>query len=322
MSPRTRLIASVLCVSLAGIACKDEPAAPATQNDSSTQTVPSIEFDADFGEPAPSSKLVGGGSAHVVYDAQRFWDVYNGQADYGWFASAFHCYGYGCCEVTFPQVDAHYRFDTGETETRDLSSGEMTIELPEDASSLQMWFEAPGFEIRTWYCGCSGDCAQENYEKAQPHWYELTGWDSDYGKNYHFPVEGTAFDVVHGEDVKLVSAETAYGPCSSCGRFFGEIEVRNIDYHKSVQVAYTVIGGGSTDDGAWHAVDAEFLGMSSGGEFERWGFETTGAPFLFGETRFAVRYDVDGQTHWDNNCGWNYQLEGAGDTATGHSCHP
>jgi hypothetical protein len=296
---------------------REGPAAAGKADGAQTGSI--IEFDRSFSTPVATPNLVPGGTVDIDYDMDRFYDVYDGAASYGWFASSFHCYGYGCCEVTIPEVDAHYRFDGGEVTTVEVADGEASIDLPSDAESLEMWFSAPGFEIRTWYCGCSQECADENYEAATPHFVEREAWDSAYGNNYAFPVSADGFEVVHGQDVKLISAETTNYGCSSCGAFRGEIEVRNIAYAKSVEVFYTVIGGGSTDDGQWHSLPAEYLGPAAGGAFERWQFETTGAPFIFGETRFAIRYEVDGRTLWDNNCGWDYQLVNLA-SAEGQSC--
>lgn len=309
-------------LALTGPACRPEaPASSTPETRTQGETVSHITFDADFHEPQASPALVAGGKAQITYDAHRLYDIVDGESSVGWFASSFHCYGYGCCEVKFPEIYAGYRFGGGGDQLQPMSDGAAEIALPSDAPQMSLWFSAPGFEIRTWYCGCSGECADENYQNSSPHWVDHSTFDSRYGANYAFDVEPAGlFPVVHGQTVKLLDAAIGNYGCSSCGTFSGEIELRNIDYTKQVRIAYTVIGGGSTMDGAWDEIDATYLGPSANG-FERWSFETTGAPFLFGETRFALRYDVAGQTYWDNNCGWDYSLDGYGTHASGHACN-
>lgn len=308
-----RLLLALPC--LAPLACDapieapavDETIQPGGKGDGAAP-VSAIRFETDFAPPVPTPALIAGGSIAVDYDAQRFWDVYDGAESLGWFASTYHCYGYGCCEARFPEVRAHGRFDDGDVFTHVLADGATSFEVPADASTLQMWFSAPGFELRTWYCGCDAACAEQNRAAAQPHWVAREGWDSRFGANYGFEVGG--WPVVHGQDVKLVEART------TDDAFSGEIEVRDIAWQKDVQVHWTIVG----DDGPWRTSAAAFAGMSEGGDFERWSF-TLADPAIDGaEVRFAIRYAVDGRTVWDDNCGWDYQLVGSGATASGHAC--
>jgi hypothetical protein len=270
--------------------------------------VSAIAFDGAFAPPVPTPALIAGGRVAIEYDAQRFWDVFDGSESLGWFASTYHCYGYGCCEARFPEVQAHHRFDDGEVVSRTIEDGATSFELPADTSTLEMWFSAPGFELRTWYCGCDAACAQQNRDAAQFHWVDREGWDSRFGENYTFEVGG--WPVVHGEDVKLVEARTIDGV------FTGEIEVSDIAWQKDVQVHWSLLG---RDDTQWVTSDAAFAGMSEGGDFERWSFTIEDGAIGEGELRFAIRYAVDGRTRWDDNCGWDYQLLGTA-AVSGDAC--
>lgn len=280
---------------------------PLGKADSIDQGPSVIDFDADFTPPQAAPALAAGGAVQVSFDTQRFYEIYDAQSQVGWFASTFHCYGYGCCEVSFPDVSAHHRFDGGEVVTQDISSGEASIDVPEDADELEMWFSTPGFELRTWYCGCDAACAQQNYAAASPQWHALTAWDSAYGNNYAFPItDAGAYPIVHGETVKLIDASL-----SETGTFAGVVEVANLAYDKDVEVWY------ATADGSWTSVEASFLGMAEGDAFERWSFS---APDDLEATQFAIRYETAGAVHWDNNCGWDYQLLEVGASVSGQAC--
>lgn len=312
MSLRPAALALVL---LPALACDDAASAP--ENGEAPQPgsgkadgaapVSVIELDAFFSPPVATPALLAGGSVSIDYDSQRMYEIYDAAAPIGWFATSFHCYGYGCCETRFPHVDAHHRFDGGDVVTQQLEDGAATFEVPADADTLELWFSSPGVELRTWYCGCDSACSQANRAMAGWRWIDREAWDSRYGLDYVFEVGG--WPVVHGEDVKLVEARSIDDVVT------GEIEVRDLAWQKQVRVHWTTADAG---DAPWQWTDAQFAGMSEGGDFERWSF-TIDAPGLADtELRFAIRYDVDGQTFWDNDCGDDYQLAGA--TIGGRSC--
>ena len=307
-------LASVLVLLLPVVACDaveptplvDDEVAPAGKADGAAP-VSAIAFDAFFSAPVAAPELVAGGSVAIEYDSQRMYEVYDAAAPIGWFATSFHCYGYGCCEARFPTIDVHRRFDGGTVTTQALADGEQTFEVPADASTLELWFSSPGVELRTWYCGCDSACSQANRAMAGWRWIAREAWDSRFGENYAFAVGG--WPVMHGEDVKLVEARTTGDVVT------GEIELRNIAWQKDVRVHWTIVG-----DDTWHSTDAEFAGMGEDRDFERWTFTLDEPGLADAEVRFAIRYDVAGTTMWDNNCGWNYQLTGDGAVATGHAC--
>lgn len=290
-----------------------DPGVPLGKADGIDAPLSVIEFDANFSAPVATPALVAGGQVQIGYDPQRFYEVFDGPGYYGWFASSFHCYGYGCCEVTIPEVSAHARFDGGEILTTDVADGAAALAIPEDAESLELWFSAPGFQLRTWYCGCDAACAAQNYAAATPQWHDREGWDSAWGSNYHFAITSGDFSVVHGQTVKLVTA-THDGEVLT-----GEIEVANLAYAKAVRVHYAILGDDGSE-GPWQDLEASFLGMADGDDFERWSFALNDPALVGHVVRFALRYDAADHTHWDNNCGWNYQAAPGGEVIAGHDC--
>lgn len=150
-----------------------------------------IRFDTGFPDPAPSKPLVAGGTARIAFDPMRFHDVIAWSSPHGqYWASRFHCYGYGCCETSFPTVGVHYRFraDQGWTDGALGDNDSLDVSIPQDADKLEVWFDVPGYEIKSWYCGCDEACARGYYEQASSHHEDYRAYDSRYAKNYVFPV--------------------------------------------------------------------------------------------------------------------------------------
>ncbi len=92
----------------------------------------------------------------------------------------------------------------------------------------------------------------------------------------------------------------------ACDSYFsGLIDVRNIAYHKQVQVHYT-----EDDWATYGTTDAFYVEGPNPHGIEQWGFGT--ANFADpAALRFAISYTVDGQTYWDNNfeVGRDYRLQ-------------
>ena len=273
-----------------------------------------LTFGEYFGEVAPAPELVAGGTVHVTYAPSRFYKIIDSESSVGWFASAYHCYGYGCCQVTFPDVTAHYRFDDGEFASQPLDDDNgFTLPIPSQASKLELYFETPGFDLRTWYCGCGEACSQENYENSGASFRSHQSYDSRYGENY-------VFDVTPGENtVESTVQRTADGQWSTNpneeltswdSNVWIDVAVQNLSYHKTVGVRWTVDDWQTSQDSY-----AEYE-QSIGGGYEQWGVDIAEAartqscegcsPTVF---EYGVFYTHDGTTTWDNNDGENYQLE-------------
>ncbi|WP_113671964.1 carbohydrate-binding protein [Vallitalea guaymasensis] len=87
----------------------------------------------------------------------------------------------------------------------------------------------------------------------------------------------------------------------------GKIAVKNLAYRKNVVVHYTY------DNKTWNDVYASYLKTSTDG-YEIWTFETPLQPsndfYYEYNCQFAIKYEVNGQTYWDNNNTKDYLLKG------------
>lgn len=115
---------------------------------------------------------------------------------------------------------------------------------------------------------------------------------------------GSAF--ASGNEVQLIDSQVftyKYGYTE----FSGNIEVENLGYSKQVTVHYT------TDDVNWYDTSANYVGATDG-THEKWNFListsslTSDHPELknLATVKFAIKYEVNGNTYWDNNGGANY----------------
>ena len=90
----------------------------------------------------------------------------------------------------------------------------------------------------------------------------------------------------------------------------GYVEVENISYDKNVTIHYTFNG---TD---WYDCAAEYY-KPTWGNYEAWKFTTPGISYGYRGSvtvQFAIKYEADGQTYWDNNNGQNYSVAAGYDT--------
>lgn len=111
-------------------------------------------------------------------------------------------------------------------------------------------------------------------------------------------------------EVSLIYATSGrdYANFTLC-RTTGYVEVLNIGYAKNVTIHYTF------DGVTWQDTAASYL-TSTHGNYEAWKFTTEarniGLRAAYNCT-FAIKYEVNGQTYWDNNNGNNYQsIDGYG----------
>lgn len=113
---------------------------------------------------------------------------------------------------------------------------------------------------------------------------------------------------VSDRPVKLIyaKAENTYPGIGATGY----IEVENIDYNKNVTVHYSFNG---TD---WYDCAAEYY-KPTWGNYEAWKFETPGISYGYRGSvtvQFAIKYEINGETYWDNNNGQNYSVAAGYDT--------
>ena len=135
-----------------------------------------------------------------------------------------------------------------------------------------------------------------------------TYWDNNNGNNYHMVRHA---GVLLGEDtnVRLYHA----GKYSYSGKtvLFCAVSVKNIDYDKTVKIIYTTDNWNTTE-----TVDAKYNSMyfpsysspvnspnANGVEHWSYSIEKPGEGHNF---EFAVSYELNGVTYWDNNYGRNF----------------
>lgn len=113
-----------------------------------------------------------------------------------------------------------------------------------------------------------------------------------------------AVGAVSDRPVKLIYAKPEYVQGEGYAAT-GYVEVENIAYAKNVTIHY------SFDGVTWNDCAAEYY-KPTWGNYEAWKFQTPGtisSPHRgTAEIRFAIKYEVDGQTYWDNNNQQNYSV--------------
>lgn len=85
----------------------------------------------------------------------------------------------------------------------------------------------------------------------------------------------------------------------------GYVEVQNLSPNKVVTIHY------SADGVTWKDARAEYF-KATQGNYEAWKFKTDS--FFVGmrgsaTVQFAIKYEVNGETYWDNNNGANYKVK-------------
>ncbi|GKX69002.1 carbohydrate-binding protein [Inconstantimicrobium mannanitabidum] len=96
------------------------------------------------------------------------------------------------------------------------------------------------------------------------------------------------------------------GNTSETSHYVGYIAVKNLSYDKKVTVHYTYTGPQA--GGPWKDVAATYVRTNASDGYEIWKFETpeTFDHYGFGQIQYCIKYEVNGQTYWDNNNGKNY----------------
>lgn len=101
---------------------------------------------------------------------------------------------------------------------------------------------------------------------------------------------------------KQVSLENAAVTDSINQTITGSVRVRNLDFHKSVHIRYSLDGWRSFAD-----LQANYVENSCDGFSDKFTFVLFGNSLHIGQRlEFAVRFQCKGQQYWDNNYGANY----------------
>jgi len=126
--------------------------------------------------------------------------------------------------------------------------------------------------------------------------YEVNGntyWDNNNNQDY------TLEPFEYGEIGLNTPVFALINQTSSTGGRI-EIYVKNLGFHKNVELVYTLNNGAT-----WDSISAGYASTLSSGT-ELWtSYLSWGAA---AQIEYAVKYEVNGQTYWDNNFGENYKL--------------
>jgi len=135
-----------------------------------------LTFKADW-SIAAQGKLAAGSTVSIDYDVARLKAVIDGANPLGYFASKYHCYGYGCCSHTYDNK-LHARFSGGGSfSSVALTGAPVQITIPQGAQTLELYFETAAMTT-LWYCG-GGTGPKTTYGPD-------VFYDSNYGKNFLF----------------------------------------------------------------------------------------------------------------------------------------
>ena len=131
-----------------------------------------------------------------------------------------------------------------------------------------------------------------------------TTWDNNGGWNYCAGAGQGVYGCPGAELGKSALTLTAgryeIGGGSAPTRLSGEVLLQSFAYDKTVKAVYTTDGWSTVN-----AAVATYAGPANPGE-ELWQFSTI-VPVV-PEIQFAIAYEVNGQTLWDNNVGRNYKI--------------
>ena len=164
------------------------------------------------------------------------------------------------------------------------------------------------------YVGPAGDGAE--YWRVTSDWHAGTLWGQSATFSVRYDVAGHSYwDNNDSADYCLGRNRS---PCNqqvlgasnvaltetfpTVSRFAGRVQVKNLAYDKVVRVVYT------TDD--WATVNDTYASYnySQGYDTEFWTFDSEMSETAR-QVEFAIEYQVDGQSYWDNNARQNYRVD-------------
>ena len=147
--------------------------------------------------------------------------------------------------------------------------------------------------------------------------YEVAGqvyWDNNNGQNYYVAANAGVY-LAPGFTV-LANSFAPYTINYAPGQpfqFYGSVAVQNIDYAKSVTIVYSTDGWQTVNEVSAQYSPGYYYGMySSTSNPNQFGVEVWTFNMNLGyatEVEYAIRYEVNGQTFWDNNNGLDYYTE-------------
>jgi hypothetical protein len=130
-------------------------------------------------------------------------------------------------------------------------------------------------------------------------YYKVNGqtyWDNNNGANYE--VTSTK-GVINPLEVQLTEAKIEY--YYSGFNMNTTVKVKNLSPTKKVNIVYTI-------DGVTYSTPIAYSAASTDG-YEIWKGVVILPPGFNTAVKFAVSYDVNGTTYWDNQCFYDYYLD-------------
>lgn len=308
---------SSMCLSLLALACGGTGPADGFDVEAVQASAPaSMHFLRSFSTQVAQDGLHAGQAIQVHYDADRMYDIVNGSSSVGHFASAHHCYGYGCCEVQFSNIEMRWRTDEGAFVATPLAAnGTAHITLPTSARHLEVYFFSPGYDLKTWYCGCGPECGAQNRERAGFGLQRFDAYDSRFGENYRFDVSAPVAPLARRDDGQWASNWAApsgirYG-WQWDANVWVDLLAASPDEGRSVGIRWTVDGWQSHQDTL-----AQFEGLLASGQAQ-WGVDLTPVRRMQScawctpepvTLEYAIFTEADGVRTWNNADGANYQI--------------
>jgi hypothetical protein len=189
----TRLVVkTIVALSLTTFGCGAADRTDVTASTLAASAKIQLNFGRDLEQPInPNGTVRAGAAVHVTYERQRFFEIIGNSVEDGqYWAEKYHCYGYGCCDVQFPQVTVYYRsFDKGPFTGAKLQGNAADFKLDPKATRLELYVQSDRYDLKAWYCGCDSVCAEANRKMATSMPTNYTAYDSHFRDNYIFPVQ-------------------------------------------------------------------------------------------------------------------------------------
>lgn len=122
-----------------------------------------------------------GGKLLVTYAPQRMKTIVDAAKSNGYFASKYHCYGYGCCSFEYATA-MHIRFNSWEGyATYPVGDKAIEVAIPSNAGTIELYFDTDVYTT-TWFCG--GGPEGQKYPQSRPDRF----YDSNYGNNFVYTI--------------------------------------------------------------------------------------------------------------------------------------
>ncbi len=138
----------------------------------------------------------------------------------------------------------------------------------------------------------------------------VTYWDNNNNQNYHL---GATDGELLGNDINVLSLySNGYkNTYSNYTSFYGQVLIKNLAYDKKVKIIYSTDNWATTKTANCTFVPVNYFPYGSSVIYpneagvERWNYSIE-VPLNSSSVKFAIAYEVNGVTYWDNNYDKNY----------------